>query len=130
MKRFLPFIALVVIAVAGCRTAQPSATASVEEDKGFTVKVDGTPGLKFTGKLVVNGVSQKVSGTVPAIYPVTAHSLVCSFKKQEADGQISLAVDESGKKLGGSTTACKYGGVRAEFVRANSFHTDIFTTLN
>ena len=91
------------------------------------MSVSGTPGLIFTGKLVTDGATREVSGTVPATYQVSAHELVCSFKKTEALGNIALKVSEGDKDLGSSNSRTRYGGVRAEILRAPSARSTVFT---
>ncbi len=80
----------------------------------FKVRLGGTPGLKFTGTLVFDGVSTNLSGVVPAVYQVNGRSVKCSFKKAETEGRLSLEVSEHGRVLGSSATSSPFAGVLAE----------------
>jgi hypothetical protein len=96
----------------------------------ITVSVScSEPSMRFTGTIVSDGHSQELSGTGSGTYQASDHEIVCSFKKLDADGQISLAVSEAGKKLGDSSTPAKFGGVRAELHRARTRQSTSFTTF-
>ena len=126
--------AVTLLALAGCRTA-PSSPASKHDFSGlptttFTVSVSGTAGLRFTGRMIADGQTQEVSGTVPAQYEVAAHELICSFKKTDAEGSIALAVSEqNGGVQGRCNTPAPFGGVRAEILRTPSRQHSLFTTF-
>ena len=87
------------------------------------------PSMRFTGTIVSDGHSQELSGTGSGTYQASGHEIVCSFKKLDADGQISLAVSEAGKKLGDSSTPARFGGVRAELHRTWTRQSTSFTTF-
>ena len=87
------------------------------------------PSMRFTGTIVSDGHSQELSGTGSGTYQASGHEIVCSFKKLDADGQISLAVSEAGKKLGNSSTPARFGGVRAELHRTWTGQSTSFTTF-
>lgn len=132
IQTFLAGIAL--LALAGCRTA-PTSHASKHDFSGipatiFSVSVSGTAGLKFTGSMMADGQTQEVSGTVPAQYEVTAHELICSFKKTDAEGSMALAVSEpNGGVQGRCNTPKPWGGVRVEILRTPSRQHTLFTTF-
>ena len=87
------------------------------------------PSMRFAGTIVSDGHSQELSGTGSATYHASGHSIICSFKKLDADGQISLAVSEAGKKLGDSSTPARFGGVRAELHHRWTMQSTSFTTF-
>ena len=87
------------------------------------------PGMRFTGTIVSDGHVQKYSGVGSGTYHASGHEIVCSFKKLEADGRISLAVSEAGHQEGQSSTPDKFGGVRAELMRAPMEQSSVFTTF-
>ena len=128
------FAAITLLALAGCRTA-PTSPASQHDFSGipatlFTVSVSGTAGLRFTGSMVADGQAQEVSGTVPAHYEVAAHELICSFKKTDAEGSITLAVSEQNAGVQGRcNTPAPFGGVRAEILSTPSRQHSLFTTF-
>jgi hypothetical protein len=96
----------------------------------ITVSVScSEPSMRFTGTIVSDGHSQELSGTGSGTYQASGHEIVCSFKKLDADGQISLAVSEAGKKLGDSSTPARFGGVRAELHRTWTRQSTSFTTF-
>jgi hypothetical protein len=56
--------------------------------------------------------------------------LICSFKKTEAEGSITLAVSEpNGGVQGRCNTPEPFGGVRAEILRTPSRQHALFTTF-
>lgn len=87
------------------------------------------PDTRFTGSIVTDGHAVQAGGTGRATFHATGHEFVCSFKKADPAGQISLSVSEAGKELGNSNTGEKFGGVRAEFVRSLLVQSDLFTTF-
>ena len=111
MKKFsiVILVGIVVIIVCGLWFYHSSS---------ITVSVScSEPGIRFAGTIVSGGRSQELSGTGSGTYHASSHDIICSFKKLDADGQISLAVSEAGKKLGNSSTPARFGGVRAELHR-------------
>ena len=87
------------------------------------------PSMRFAGTIVSDGHSQELSGTGSGTYHASGHAIICSFKKLDADGQISLAVSAAGKKLGDSSTPARFGGVRAELHHRWTGQTTSFTTF-
>jgi hypothetical protein len=74
------------------------------------------PGMRFTGTIVSDGRSEKLSGTGSGTYDATGHEMICYFKKTDIDGQISMSVSNAGRLVGRSSTPTRYGGVRAELL--------------
>ncbi len=96
----------------------------------FEVRLSGTAGLRFTGTMVLDGVSTNLSGIVPATYLVNGRNLRLSFKKTEAAGQLSLAISARGKTLGSSTTSSPFAGVLSEIRDYGlTFQKTMFTTF-
>jgi len=87
------------------------------------------PNMRFTGTICSDGRSQEYSGTGKGTYHASGHEILCSFKKVDSDGRIALSAGEMGQQLGESSTANKFGGVRAEFLRLPNEQRTIFTTF-
>jgi hypothetical protein len=83
--------------------------------------------MGFTGTIVSDGQSRQLSGVGSGTFHATGHEIVCSFKKTDADGLISVSVSEAGKVLGSSRTP--HSGVRAEILRTPSTQHTVFTTF-
>jgi hypothetical protein len=84
----------------------------------YTVVVScSEPTMRFTGSIVSDGHPLVLYGTGIGTYRVRSRTIVCSFEKTQADGQISLAVSNAGQALGWSSTPARLGGVHAEIGR-------------
>jgi hypothetical protein len=124
MKSTIPLLTFAV-ALAGC-----SSISSHHEVSGMAkTKIDVTvnctnPGTKFTGTIDSDGHSVQLSGKGHGTFHATGHEFVCLFKKDGTEGGMSISVSESGNNLGYSSTASKFGEVRADIVRtAKEQHT-------
>ena len=118
------------ILLAGCRTNSSNADSSSIAKTHIVVTVTcSNPDTKFTGTIVSDGHSVPLHGTGHGTFNASGHQLVCSFKKDASDGQISISVSEAGKDLGNSSIATKFGGVRADIVRTAMEHHDTFSAF-
>lgn len=107
-------------------TTRAATTAPVST---FVASVTGTKGVPIKGLIVSDGVTQKVSGTLPQTLTVQGSDVKFAIQLS-GKGWISIDVSENGKSLGGSGSGdTKFGGVLAEFVRgANTIN--LFTTFD
>ena len=130
MKTIPTLLALIAAAAfAGCSTT-PSHHAYSGPTTDIVVTVTcSNPDTRFTGSIVTDGHAVQSGGTGHATFHATGHEFVCSFKKTDPAGRISISVSEAGKELGNSSTGEKFGGVRAEVLRTPMVQHDIFTTL-
>jgi RNA polymerase sigma factor (sigma-70 family) len=96
----------------------------------FQVAIGGTAGVNFAGTMVLDGRSTNVTGIVPATYQVNGRNVKFSFKKTQAEGQLSLQVTEGGKALGNCYTAVAFAGVLSEIRDYGGvYHQQMFTTF-
>src|SRR6516162_8150163 len=122
---FLPILLAVVLA--GCSTQPPHHDFSGMPQTKIVVTVScSNPDTKFDGSIVSDGHPVHLSGTGHGTFHATGHELVCSFKKDGSDGQISISVSEDGTNLGNSNISTRFGGVRAEIVRTPMERHDTF----
>ena len=130
MKTIPSLLAVIAATIlVGCSTTSSHRDTAGTPATDITVSVTcSEPTMRFTGTIVADGHTERFSGTGSGTFHASGHELVCSFKKTGDDGRISLAVSESGKTLGSSSTVFKQGGVRAEFVRSLMVRSDVFTT--
>lgn len=132
MKTMLSLLAVTVAAVlTGCGTTPTHRDFSSSTATKIAVIVTcSNPGMKFTGTIVTDGHSKRLSGIGTSTFRATGHEFVCSFKKTGADGLISVSVIEAGSNnLGNAYTAGQFGGVRAEVVRTSEAPRNTFSTF-
>ena len=129
MKNIPTLLALIAAAVfIGCSTSSSHHTYSGPTTDIVVTVTCSNPDTRFTGSIVTDGQAAQSVGTGHATFHATGHEFVCSFKKIDPAGRISISVSEAGKELGNSSTNEKFGGVRAEFSRSLLARSDIFTT--
>ena len=131
MKSIRLFLTLVAVTVLlGCSTTPASRNFSGIPATEILVTIScSEPSMRFTGTIVSDGQSEQLSGTGSATFHATGHEIICSFKKADVDGRISISVSEAGKNLGSSSTPQHLGGVRAEILRTSSKQHTLFTTF-
>lgn len=131
MKTTTSLLALIAaVVLAGCSTTSSHRDFSGMQMTDIVVTVTcSNPDTRFTGTIVADGHSVQLGGTGHGAFHTTGHEFVCSFKKTDPDGRISISVSEAGKELGNSSTGERFGGVRAEIMRTPMEQHDIFTTL-
>ena len=95
-----------LVVITGCQSpiALERNTSSSQEKKAYMVKILGTPGLEFGGKISTEDGSTEFSGTVPAELSVEASTIACTFSKDSGKMQLSLEIWD-GNYLVGSATA-------------------------
>lgn len=121
---------LVAVVLAGCSSTPPHRDFSGTPNTEIVVTVTcSNPNTKFTGTIVSDGHTVQLAGTGHGTFHAKGHELVCSFRKDDSDGAISISVSEAGNNLGNSNIATRYGGVRADIVRTAIAHCDTFTAL-
>jgi hypothetical protein len=129
MKSTISLLAIAVV-LAGCST-----TSSHRDDSGMAkteidIKITCTnPETKFTGTIDSDGHSVQLSGKGRGTFHATGREFVCSFKKDGTDGGMSISVSEGGNNLGYSSTATKFGGVRADIVRKGTDQRTTFAAV-
>lgn len=112
----------------GCSTASLHRDYSGIPATDIVVTVScSDPKMGFAGTIVSDGQSQQLSGVGSGTFQATGHEFVCSFRKTDADGLISISVSEAGKVLGSSRTPDS--GVRAEVLRTPLAQHTVFTTF-
>ena len=82
----------------------------------YTVKVSGSPGLKFSGSYMVvtasgKSTSKSVDGIVPAQYSVTGSVVSVSFQKQGENGNLKVEILKDNNIVSASDTSASYGVV-------------------
>ena len=114
----------------GCSTtsARRDVSGDAPTEIVATIKCS-KPGMKFTGEIVLDGHVVKYHGAGSGTYRASGYEILCSFKKLEADGRLSLAVGQLGKEAGTSSTVDPFGGVRAEFLFRPEIKHTVFTTF-
>ena len=114
----------------GCSTTSPHRDFTGLPATDITVSLTcSEPSMTFTGTIVSDGQAEPLSGKGSGTFRATGHEFVCSFKKSEVEGRISISVSEDGKSLGSSSTSQRSGGVRAELLRTPSAQHTLFTTF-
>jgi hypothetical protein len=122
------FAIAAIVLLAGCSTTSSHRDTAGAAKTDIVVTVTcSNPNTKFTGTIVSDGRSVQLGGTGHGTFHASGHELVCSFKKDDSKGGISISVSEAGRNLGNSTIATKFGGVRAEIVRTAKEQHDTFT---
>ena len=109
MNKIVTVLTLVsaLVCFAGC------ASSRVEHAKHlFTIRVAGSPGASFTGTVKANGVTQKVSGTVPSELPFAATRLIGSFQQGEEPGTIRFEIFDGERLVGAAGTSGPQGHCR------------------
>ena len=138
MKTISPSLAILfAVVLSGCQTTTELSTKrdftgrdySGRPTVEYTVTLSGTPGLPFEGKLTSDGQVTPVVGTIPATFYATTHELTAAFKKTAASGLIEVRVAVAGKGRGTSSTADRYGGVRAQLICTPTLEMAMFTTF-
>ena len=95
----------------------------------FVASVTGTKGVAIKGLIVTDGVTQKVSGTLPQKFTTTGNDVKFAVQLN-GKGWISIDVSENGKSVGSSNTGdTKFGGVLATFLRGPNT-ISLFTTFD
>ena len=127
------FAIFVTVGLIGCRST-PTHMATERDFTGvptadFTITISGTTGVPFTGTIITDGHPTKTGGTIPATYRVSTHELAASFRKTMANGSIEVHVAVDGQGQGMSSTAKRFGGVRAELVCTPKVQQAHFTTF-
>ena len=129
MKTIPSLLAVIAATIlVGCSTTSSQHAYSGPTTDIVVTVTCSNPDTRFTGSIVTDGHAVQSGGTGHATFHATGHEFVCSFKKTDPDGRISISVSEAGKELGNSSTGEKFGGVRAEFVRSLLARSDVFTT--
>ena len=114
----------------GCRTSSARRDFSGAPPRQIVATIKcSDPAMKFTGEIVSDGHVQKYSGVGSGTYQASGHEIICSFKKLEADGRLSLAAGELGREPGSSSTVEPFGGVRARFLYGPEMEHTVFTTF-
>ena len=92
--------------------------------------VTGTKNVPFKGLIVADGLTQKVSGTLPRKFTVIGNDVKFAIQLN-GKGAINIDVSENGKSLGGSGSGdTKFGGVLATFLRGPNTSMNMFTTFD
>ncbi|MGI6554344.1 MAG: hypothetical protein ACOX2P_02940 [Bacillota bacterium] len=87
-------LGLMLMVVAGCGA----------EMKDYVIKVDGTEGATFEGVMMyqvdTTPYPDKISGTVPAEFPVEAELISLELTKTSADGTVKVTLICNGEVVG------------------------------
>lgn len=85
------------------------------DDSYYVIRVEGSPGLSFSGSYM--GVTssgsqqQSVDGTVPASYNVSGSIVSATFQKQSENGSLTVSIEMNGRSVQKSSTSAAYGVV-------------------
>jgi RNA polymerase sigma factor (sigma-70 family) len=111
-------------------TTQPTTRAATTAPlTTFVAKLTGTKGAPFKGLIVSDGVTQKVSGTLPQKLTTQGNDVKFAIQLN-GKGWIAIDVSENGKSLGSSNTGdTTFGGVLATFLRGKN-DMSLFTTFD
>ena len=108
MKKLILLIVILIsiILVSGCTGT----------DSDFTIKVLGTPGLRFNGNYLTikaNGenISKSIDGIIPSEYRTRGAIVSCMFQKQEIAGHLIVEILKGNKTISKSDTTAEYGCV-------------------
>jgi hypothetical protein len=113
MKRLL-FSVVCVAAVLFVLPACSKDDRAVLKTSEYTLRVSGTPGLKFSANLggasLINGPSgQSFEGTVPAEYKMVGTVVGCTFQKLAQHGTLKIEIIRDGKVVAHSQTSDPHG---------------------
>ncbi len=131
----MKFLKALLAVLAACTLVGCNTTSSHRDFGGLpateiTVSVKcSDPNTKFSGTIVTDGRTAHFSGAGSGTFNAKGHEFVCSFKKADADGQISISVSEGGKILGSTSNSERFGGVRSEVLRSRSVNHTLFSTF-
>jgi hypothetical protein len=131
MKSTIMLLTIVsAVVFAGCSTTSSRREVSGMAKTEIEVKITCTnPETKFTGTIDTDGDSVQLSGEGHGTFHATGREFVCVFKKDGTDGGMSISVSEGGNNLGYSSTATKFGGVRADIVRKGTDQRTTFAAV-
>lgn len=133
MKTKSSLIAIIAaLILTSCTTTPPSShhDFSGVPPTDIAVKITcSNPNMEFTGTIITDGSTEKLSGTGTTTYHATGHEFICSFEKVKSNGSISISVSEDSKELGNSTSGSGLRGVRAEILHAKNAQHTIFTAF-
>ncbi len=91
--------------------------ALTPKESTFTLRVSGSPGLKFHGSYLVmhsgSSESKSVEGAVPDSFSVTGMMVSTSFQKQGKGGELVLEILKDGQVIKSADTAAEFGLVTA-----------------
>ena len=84
----------------------------------FTIKLSGSPGLKYSGSYMVvtaggNSTSKTVDGSVPDQFNVSGTLVSTTFQKQGESGNLRVEIIKGGNVVSESETSAAYGVVSA-----------------
>jgi hypothetical protein len=114
------FIAIAVfiwnMAGSGGGTSGKSASSLFSSD--FTIKLSGSPGLKYNGSYMVvtaggDSTSKTVDGSVPDQFNVSGTIVSTQFQKQAESGDLKVEIVKGGSVVAESETSVAYGVVSA-----------------
>ena len=130
MKTTTPIIIVLSATLFGCSTPSPWREFAGRPPTEIIVTVRcSDSNTRFAGSIVSDGRGKRLSGTGNGSFHATGNNLVCSFRKLDPSGSITISVSEAGESLGNSSTDTAAGGVRAEVLRLGIGGHTIFTTF-
>jgi hypothetical protein len=86
-----------VVRVGGFRTAKGEGADATALSGEVTLKIEGSPGTKFSGTCLIGGKEEKLSGRVPKrfIYELDGQRLECEISKQSNTNSGQMKVEFS-----------------------------------
>jgi hypothetical protein len=109
-RRIVLTFVLVLLLVAGVVAWQKRPVRSP-----MRLTLTGTPGLKVTGTTIVDGVSRKFNGVLPASIDVEAREFEYMIRMQEPQGALRGELTVVNAVYGSSNTADDYTGVHGMY---------------
>jgi hypothetical protein len=84
----------------------------------FTIKISGSPGLKYSGSYMVltasgDSTSKTVDGSVPDQFNVSGNIVSTTFQKRAESGNLKVEIVKGGSVVAESETSAAYGVVSA-----------------
>ncbi len=99
----------------GCKSTPPQNKAPDSASKVTFLVSCSEPTMGFTGTIVCDGRTNKVSGTGGGTFRATGYDIVGLFKKSGATGRMSVEASDLAGNSNTASTDKPSGGIRSEF---------------
>lgn len=105
----LGLAAAAVSAIAFCSGCQSSGRAAAHP---VELRLEGTPGLAFTGTYRAEGQLHNVGGTVPKRFTISEPPVEYSFQKAQQNGELEIWLYRDTVPVGHAVTSKPFGQIQ------------------
>jgi hypothetical protein len=109
MTKTLAVAAVCMLLLCGCGLLK-------ENEHGFSIKVSGSPGLKYSGHYSILATTAQpdpvaVTGAAPSEYKGKGIMAICFFRSLSQDGSLKVEIFKGDKLISQAETSIPYGYV-------------------